>query len=213
MNECLHFHHKTAIFPISSIAIIHDEISTVPPRRKVCRKDFLDFKGPAQAMKTGIKQKSTSRRIPEISRAPTKSEGQAQATSSGGTRVRASGFNLFLSDSIESCFIRSLKKSTQPMLTPKKEVIIAKRQKTWIVAASWEPADVASNATMSLTDANEAPGGSDAKMSASQVRYITRGISVPRKTADLTAFAEPKYLKREGIMLWKVNATTTSGSV
>ena len=107
MNECLHFHHKTAIFPISSIAIIHDEISTVPPRRKLCRKDFLDFKGPAQAMKTGIKQKSTSRRIPEISRAPTKSEGQAQATSSGGTRVRASGFNLFLSDSIESCFVRS----------------------------------------------------------------------------------------------------------
>ena len=85
-----------------------------------------------------------------------------------------------------------LRKSMQPRPTPKKDVMMAKRQNTWMVTAIWGPTEAPRSDTMSLTHPRIAPGGREAKIKASHIRYIISGIDVPKMTADLTASADPR---------------------
>ena len=77
------------------MTMMQDDMITVPQRTNLWKRDFLVLKGPLQAINVATKQNSTSRRIPEISSAATKSDGHAQVTRRGGSRVSIKGARLF----------------------------------------------------------------------------------------------------------------------
>mmetsp|Transcript_18194 Transcript_18194/g.46607 ORF Transcript_18194/g.46607 Transcript_18194/m.46607 type:complete len:242 (+) Transcript_18194:200-925(+) len=201
---------------VTATSITSVSMGLPPFTKEVLPWTYLPF----HVISTGRIPNRMRRNAPEHSRAKKKMCGAAVATMRGGTMVQSSGSRRARKEPPEiwpvkgpSPFIsRSWIKSMQPRPTPRNDVMMAKALKTFTATIAVSPlaapiCEMIWSALVSVTPAGMVP-----RMTSSQMKYMTKGMPLPSKMAFITRSLEPRYDSRLGMMLWKVKATTITGS-